>query len=148
MLEFLVNNIFVSFVRKVFQQTVGIPMGTNCAPLLSNIFLYSYEAEFIQYMLSTGKKQLASQFNLTYKRKTKRSDSVLWQKPLHQQKNPKSKVTTKTLPKTSITQRLRTDLGRSVGVTAASHPTGVVKPITCAQPSYLYLGATVTMNCP
>ena len=30
-------------------------------------------------------------------------------------------------PKTSITQRLRTDLGRSVGVT--SHPTGVVKPV-------------------
>ena len=33
----------------------------------------------------------------------------------------------KTLPKTSITQRLRTDLGRSVGVTAVN-PTGVVKP--------------------
>ena len=30
-------------------------------------------------------------------------------------------------PKTSITQRLRTDLGRSVGVT--SNPTGVVKPV-------------------
>ena len=34
---------------------------------------------------------------------------------------------TQTLPKTSITQRLRTDLGRSVGVT--SNPTGVVKPV-------------------
>ena len=32
---------------------------------------------------------------------------------------------TQTPPKTSITQRLRTDLGRSVGVT--SNPTGVVK---------------------
>ena len=31
MLEFLVDNIFVVFAGKVFQQTVGIPMGTNCA---------------------------------------------------------------------------------------------------------------------
>ena len=33
MLEFLVDNIFVVFAGKVFQQIVGIPMGTNCAPL-------------------------------------------------------------------------------------------------------------------
>ena len=56
-----------------------------------------------------------------YKRKRKRSDSVLWQKPLHQQKCQKGKVTTQTTPqKSSITQRLRTDLGRSVGVTTAT----------------------------
>ena len=40
MLEFLVDNIFVVFVGKVLQQTVGIPIGTNCA----DVFLYSYEA--------------------------------------------------------------------------------------------------------
>ena len=67
MLEFLVDNIFVVFVGKVFQQIVGIPMGTNCAPLLADIFLYSYEAEFIQTLLSTGRKQLASRFNFTYR---------------------------------------------------------------------------------
>ena len=59
------------------------------------------------------------------KRKRKRSDQVIWQKPLHPQKTPKSNVTTQ---KTSITQRLRTDLGRSVGVTTAT-PTGVVKSV-------------------
>ena len=67
MLEFLVDNIFVVFGGKVFQQIVGIPMGTNCAPLLADIFLYSYEAEFIQSLLSTGKKKLTSQFNFTYR---------------------------------------------------------------------------------
>ena len=67
MQEFLVDNIFVVFGGKVFQQIVGIPMGTNCALLLADIFLYSYEAEFIQYLLSTGKKKLASQFNFTYR---------------------------------------------------------------------------------
>ena len=67
MLEFLVNNIFVVFAGKVFQQILGIPMGTNCAPFLADIFLYSYEAEFIQSFLSTGRKQLASRFNFTYR---------------------------------------------------------------------------------
>ena len=54
------------FAGKVFQQIVGIPMGTNCAPLLADIFLYSYEAEFIQSFLSTGRKKFASLFNFTY----------------------------------------------------------------------------------
>ena len=67
MLEFLVDNIFVVFAGKVFQQIVGIQMGTNCAPLLADIFLYSYEAEFIQSLLSTWRKQLASRFNFTYR---------------------------------------------------------------------------------
>ena len=62
MLEFLVDNIFVVFAGKVFQQIVGIPMGTNCATLLADLFLYSYEAEFIQSLLST-----ASRFNFTYR---------------------------------------------------------------------------------
>jgi hypothetical protein len=44
MLEFLIDNIFVSFGWILFQQIVGIPMGTNCAPLLSDLFLYSYES--------------------------------------------------------------------------------------------------------
>ena len=66
-LEFLVDNILVVFAGKFFQQTVGIPMGTNCAPLLADIFLYSYEADFILFLLSTGTKHSASRFNLTYR---------------------------------------------------------------------------------
>ncbi|KAK3103566.1 hypothetical protein FSP39_020202, partial [Pinctada imbricata] len=42
MLNFLIDNIFVVFGGKVFQQIVGIPMGTNGAPLLADTFRYSY----------------------------------------------------------------------------------------------------------
>ena len=42
-------------------------MGTNCAPLLADLFLYSYEAEFEQSLLQAGKKHLAQQFNFTYR---------------------------------------------------------------------------------
>ena len=51
-LEFLIDNIFVNLGGHVFQQTVGIPMGTNCAPLLADLFLYSNE-------------KLAQSFNFT-----------------------------------------------------------------------------------
>ena len=43
MIEFLIDNIFVQFGGRLFRQIIGIPMGTNCAPLLADLFLYSYE---------------------------------------------------------------------------------------------------------
>ena len=52
MLDFQVDIIFVVFAGKVFQQTVGIPMGTHRAHLLAVVFLYSYEVEFIQLSYS------------------------------------------------------------------------------------------------
>ena len=62
------------------------------------------------------------------KRKMKRSDSVLWQKPLHPQKIQKAtwqhKNVTKILDYTTIADRLRT-----VSWSNRSHPTGVVKPV-------------------
>ena len=42
-------------------------MGTNCAPLLADLFLYSYEAEFIQKLLSSKRKTLAKSFNFTFR---------------------------------------------------------------------------------
>jgi hypothetical protein len=36
---------------------VGIPMDTKCAPLLADLFLYSYEADFIQGLLKKNKKE-------------------------------------------------------------------------------------------
>ena len=41
--------------------------GHKLYPSLSDIFLYSYEAEFIQFLLSAGRMRLASQFNFTYR---------------------------------------------------------------------------------
>ena len=52
MLEFMIDNIFVIFGRLVFQQTVGIPMGS----LHADLFLYSYEADFIQELLTKNKR--------------------------------------------------------------------------------------------
>jgi len=51
----------------MFQQTVGIPMGINCAPLLVDLFLQSYEAEFIQQFLRKGENKLAQFCNYTFR---------------------------------------------------------------------------------
>ena len=67
MVNFLIDNIFVEFGGQIFQQTIGIPMGTNCAPLLADLFLYSYEANFIQNLLVHKKKNIAQSFNFTYR---------------------------------------------------------------------------------
>ena len=58
MIEFLVDNIYVRFGGQLFRQMVGIPMGTNCAPLLADLFLYSYENEFLDKLVKEGKESL------------------------------------------------------------------------------------------
>ena len=42
-------------------------MGTNRVPLLTDLFLYSYEADFIQGLVQKGEKKLAQSFNLTFR---------------------------------------------------------------------------------
>ena len=67
MLEFLIDNIFVSFTGILLQQVVGIPIATNCAPLLAELCLYSYESEFLQKLVKDKKIHEARAFNFTYR---------------------------------------------------------------------------------
>ena len=46
MTEFLIDNIFVQFGERLFRQVIGIPMGTNCAPLLADLFLTHIRTNF------------------------------------------------------------------------------------------------------
>jgi hypothetical protein len=46
---------------------LGIPMVTNCTPRLADMFLYSYEANFIQGLLKKNEKKLARSFNFTFR---------------------------------------------------------------------------------
>ena len=39
-LTFLLDNIFIRFGTKLYRQVVVIPMGTNCAPLVADLFLF------------------------------------------------------------------------------------------------------------
>ena len=67
MIEFLIDYIFVQFGGRLFQQVDGILMETTCAPLLADLFLYSYENEFLDNMIKSGHRRLARSFNLCYR---------------------------------------------------------------------------------
>ena len=53
------DNIFVEFGGHLFRQFIGIPVGTNCAPLLADFFLYCYESDFSDNMIRSGHRKLA-----------------------------------------------------------------------------------------
>jgi hypothetical protein len=63
MLGFHVDSTYVVFGYQVFQQSVGIPMDTNSAPLLADLFLYSFEAEFVQKLSRDKNKKLGASFD-------------------------------------------------------------------------------------
>ena len=58
--------------------------GNKLCPLLANLFLYSYENEFLDKLIKEGKRKLVRKFNLSYRYNddlisfsNKRSDSYL-----------------------------------------------------------------------
>ena len=63
MIEFLIG-FKIQFTGRLFCQMTGIPMGTNCAPLLADLFPYSYENEFLDNMIRSGHRKLLGSFNL------------------------------------------------------------------------------------
>ena len=54
-IDFLIDNIYVRFGNSVFQQIIGIPMSTSSAPLLADLFLHTFEYDF---MLRTMKQDM------------------------------------------------------------------------------------------
>ena len=62
---FLVENIYVQFDGMVYQQIVGNPMGTNCAPLIADLFLYCYERDFMSDLHKSKRHDLIDMFNDT-----------------------------------------------------------------------------------
>ena len=46
---------------------IGILIGTNCDPLLADLFIHSYEADFIADLIRMKKYRLARSFNLSFR---------------------------------------------------------------------------------
>ena len=64
-LSFLLDNIFVRFGDTIYRQVVGIPMGTNCAPLVADLFLYCYERDFMLSLSPSSQNDVIEAFNQT-----------------------------------------------------------------------------------
>ena len=55
----------ITFGTKLNRQFVGIPMGTNCPPLVAGLFLFCYERDFIKNLSSDNQADVIKAFNLT-----------------------------------------------------------------------------------
>ena len=49
----------------IYQQIVGIPIGTNCDPLIADLFLYCYERDFMSDLQKLKRFDLIDMFNDT-----------------------------------------------------------------------------------
>ena len=56
----------IRFGSKLYRQIVGIPIGTNCAPLVADLFLFSYERDFMLYLSDNNQTDIIEAFNSTY----------------------------------------------------------------------------------
>ena len=64
-LTFLFDNIFIRFGTKLYRQVVGIPMGTNCAPLVADLFLFCYERDFMMSLSDDKQADVIDAFSTT-----------------------------------------------------------------------------------
>ena len=64
-LVYLLDNIFISFGTYFYRQTIGIPMGTNCAPLVADLFLFCYERDFMKSLSRENQADIIEAFNST-----------------------------------------------------------------------------------
>ena len=59
------DNIFIRLGNKLYRQVVGIPMGTNSAPLVADLFLFCHERDFMMSLSDDRQADIIDAFNTT-----------------------------------------------------------------------------------
>ena len=60
-LHYLLDTLFIRFGSKLYRQIVGIPMGTNCAPLVADLF-FCYERDFMMSLSVNNQTDISVAF--------------------------------------------------------------------------------------
>ena len=60
LMEYCIDNALVAYGERVFRQRIGLPMGTDCAPFMANLYLFALEYKWATKMEGTeeGRKVL------------------------------------------------------------------------------------------
>ena len=66
-LTFLLDNIFIQFGTKLYRQSEMIPMGTICAPLVADLFLFCNERDFMMFRSNDKQADTIAIFNTTFR---------------------------------------------------------------------------------
>ena len=64
-LHYLLDNIFIRFGLKLYRQIVSISMGTNCAPLAADLFLFCCERNFMLSLSDNNQTDIIEAFKST-----------------------------------------------------------------------------------
>ena len=64
-LIFLLDNVYTRSGTKLYRHTVGIPMGTNSASLVADLFLFCYERDFMMSLSADKDAETIEAFNST-----------------------------------------------------------------------------------
>ena len=64
-LIYLLDNIFIRFGTKLHREIVEIPMGTNCASLVTDLFLFCFERDFLMSFSDDSQADIMEAFNST-----------------------------------------------------------------------------------
>ena len=64
-LIYLLDNIYIRFGTNLYRQIVSIPMGTNSAPLVADLFLFCYERDFMTSLSDVKQAEIIEAFNST-----------------------------------------------------------------------------------
>ena len=62
-LIYLLVNMFMRIGSKLYRKIVGISMGTNCAPLGADLFLFCYERDFVLALSDNNQTDIIVAFN-------------------------------------------------------------------------------------
>ena len=61
----MLDIIFIRFGTELYRQVVGNPMGTNCAPLADDMFLFCYERDFMMSFSADTQADVIDAYNTT-----------------------------------------------------------------------------------
>ena len=64
-LHYLLDNIIIRVGSKLYRHIVGIPMGTNFAPLVADLFLFCYKRDFILSLSDNNQTDIIKALNST-----------------------------------------------------------------------------------
>ena len=64
-LIYLLDNIYIRFGTKLYRSIVGIPMGTNCASLVADLFLFCCERDFMTSLSDVKQAEIIEAFKST-----------------------------------------------------------------------------------
>ena len=61
----VIDNIYTRFESKLYRNIVGIPIGTNCALLVADLFSFCFESDFMLSLSDDDQSEVIEAFTFT-----------------------------------------------------------------------------------